>query len=253
MPEKDKQPVAKKEENAEEGALSLDFIDEKAPAEQEKSSPAPGQNPPDQSDNRQSKGSDSLTKTIRGKAELDLEGLGNKTSSAKAAPRPPMSLKGRRWRLAVAVPVLISLLLGASWFCYEYAKTRKKEKKQEGVPVQSVPPQEVSQPLSMIEFYHFYGLAPFFVPIPMEQIGREGFLKVTLSLAFRANVPSDEISKKILMIRSKITDVLLEKSLSDLHPGGGKIALKQEIKDLLNANLTQGTVQSVYFEEFFIL
>ncbi len=76
---------------------------------------------------------------------------------------------------------------------------------------------------------------------------------MTAHLAFKGDVPSDEIAKKLLMIRSDITEVLLRKTLSDFRFPEGKTELKREIKDLLNASLTTGTVQTVYFEEFVVL
>ncbi len=218
------------------------------------------------------------------KVELDLEGLAKKASPTqpevqprispekpetgielnrekpeveapadRPEPPPRVLFKDRKWSLMITGPLLIALLLGASWFIYKPTKTLKKKPEAAGDAVPPIPPQEVSQPALPTESYHFYRLSPFLVPIPMERGGRERFLKVTAHLAFKGDVPSDEIAKKLLMIRSDITEVLLRKTLSDFRFPEGKTELKREIKDLLNASLTTGTVQTVYFEEFVVL
>jgi flagellar basal body-associated protein FliL len=127
----------------------------------------------------------------------------------------------------------------------------------EGSPVKATTQQgsaDVDAPCAPAPDVHpSYDLAPFFVPIPGDVRGREVFLKVTVSLAFRDRVPSDEIARKNFMLRNTITDILLSKRLSDLRSIEGKVALKQEIRNVINLRLTRGTVDTVYFEEFFIL
>ena len=253
MSQKDEPLDTKSDKGTEEQSVSRGSMDEKVGAQPEKSPPGSGQNTHNLSVNRRSQKSGSPTKRATEKVELDLEGLKGKPPAAQPARPSPVSSKGKGRRPAVAVSVIVAVLLGASWFSYEYAKSRKKEKKPAGVSDQSVLLQQDSPPFFPIDSYHFYGLAPFFVPIPVEQIGREGFLKVTLTLAFKDDVPSGEIEKKILMIRGKITDMLLGKSLSELQSGEGKIRLKSQVKDLLNTTLPWGTVQDVYFDEFYIL
>jgi flagellar basal body-associated protein FliL len=167
-------------------------------------------------------------------------------------PRPAFSIK-KPLKLALTGTVMIALLNAVFLFFYHPAKTPKKDTQQGSDSPQLVSPKKSSPPSRPVSAYHSYRLAPFFVPISLEQLGREGFLKVSISLAFRDSVPSDEIKRKLLIIRSKITEMLLDKTISDIQFGEGKIAIKREIKDLLNASLTEGTVQIVYFEEFFIL
>ena len=257
MPKEDKIPVARKNGTAEEQPLFHDGIDKSVVSELGESV--------DESTHNRSAPSQNLSvqapvvsrsRAPKERVRLDLEGLkkGKKeTSTGSPAPDPPATSKKKGRRLAAIVPVLIVLLGGAAWFSYRSGKTQNKEGIQTDVSAQPVPPQDHSQPSTAIGVYHTYGLASFLVPIRTERTGTERFLKATPILAFRDIVPSEEISKKILMIRSKITDMLLGKSLSDLQSVKGKMAVKREIRDLLNATLTQGTVRHVYFEEFFIL
>jgi len=252
MTQRDEELDVISDEGTEAQSPSRGSMDEKAGTQQEKSPPRSGQNAHNLSVDRRSQESGSPGKNATEKVELDLEGLKGKPPAQTAHPSPGSS-KRKGWRPAVAVSVIIAVLLGASWFCYEYAKSQKKEEKSGEGSDQLVILREGSPPFSPNDSYQFYGLAPFFIPIPVEQIGREGFLKVTLTLAFKDDVPSDEIEKKILMIRSKITDMLLGKSLSDLQSGKGKITLKSQVKDLLNTTLPRGNVQDVYFDEFYVL
>lgn len=256
MPEEEKSPGVKKDGDAEPRTLSPESKDGEVHPEGEKAVPDPEPNPPDPSNSSLPQGSPSSTKKARTKVELDLEGLAKgkeERPAAPPAPDPRVPAKGKRWPPAVAFSVLAVLVLGVFWFGYKRAEPEKNEKEEVGVSAPSVPPQEDSQPTPGIDLYVSYGLAPFFVPIPEDQSSREGFLKVTLILAFKDRVPSDEIDKKILTIRSRITDVLFGKSLRELQSAEGKMTLKREIKDSLNASLDQAAVRRVYFEEFFIL
>ena len=185
------------------------------------------------------------------KVQLDIEGMGKKEK--KATPDPPTRSKGRRWREPALAAVLMVLLFGAVWFGYQSMRGQRDEGRKQGVSSEAIPSSRNSQSSAMTGEDHLYSLASFLVPIRIDQAGRERFLKVTLSLAFRDGVPSDEMSRKILLIRSTITDMLLTKNLIDLHSGQGKTALKQDIRDLINTLLTEGTVHRVYFEEFFVL
>ena len=256
MAENEKLPGVERDGDAEDRILSPESKDEEIRAERGESPPESTPLPHDPSDDSQVQGSPSPTEEAKGKVELDLEGLGKGKEEPPAAPIAAslqMSANGKRRRLAVAFLALITVLLGASWFGYRFVKTQRNEKTDAGVSGQGDASQKASQPIPTTDSYRSYGLAPFFVPVPMGKTHRQGFLKVTLILTFRGHVPSEEIEKKILIIRSQITDVLLRKTNADLHSREGKMALKREIRDLLNTSLTQGTVQRVYFKEFFIL
>ncbi len=174
-------------------------------------------------------------------------------SARRTGPRVPAFLRNRRWRWVIAGSVFMAFMLGVSWFPYQHLRTLRKERTKGPDSARPAPPGPVSHPIPSIDAYNSYRLAPFFVPVSTEKIGRERFLKVTVHLAFKGEIPSDEITRKLLMIRSGITEMLLVKTRSDLQFGEGRIALKGEIKDWLNARLNEGTVQTVYFEEFIIL
>jgi flagellar basal body-associated protein FliL len=186
--------------------------------------------------------------------ELDLEGLRKEPPPPSEIPTTPVApLAKNRRPIVLALVVVVMLLLGVFWLGYRSIGNRRMG----GSPAKD-PPQNVSAGFNPslsagTPVQPSFHLAPFFVPVPGNKKGHEVFLKVTVSLAFGDRLPSDEIRRKSLMIRSEITDVLLRRHLDELQSIEGKATLKQQIRDVVNRRLTQGTVRKVYFEEFFIL
>jgi flagellar basal body-associated protein FliL len=248
--------ILKKNRTQEDGSVPQHTMDKKALSEKENVVSRSEYRFPESSADHWSQGPVSPTPRTMQKAELDLEGLKRKEGAPVVAKEPipfrnPLNLKG--WRPAGAVLVLATLVLSAAWFGYEFGKTQKIEEQETEASTQSVSPSKNVHPLSPIDSYHSCSLDPFVVPITSEHVGRDGFLRVTFGFSFEEPVLFDEIREKTLTIRSKITDLLFSKSVSELRSEGGKIALKREIRHLLNTILTQGTIVRVYFGEFFVL
>jgi flagellar basal body-associated protein FliL len=186
------------------------------------------------------------------KVELDIEGLRKENPPESETPVTPAAATAKKRRPIAIILVLATLLLGGLWLGYQHTRKRGMDGSSVKAPTQGSADID-AQFSSARDVHPSYDLAPFFVPIPGDERGGEVFLKVTVSLAFRDRVPSDEIGKKNFMLRNTITDILLSKRLSDLRSIEGKMTLKQEIRNVVNLRLTGGTVQTVYFEEFFIL
>jgi len=230
------------------------------------------ENGQDSSDKNPSQESAAPARTGEEKVELDLEGLKSEkekrlqtlleepestpelaeTSPEGPGPTPKVSSKPIRRKSAIALAAaLLVLLLGTSWFGYRYVRNQNRET-QEPIVVKSDPPQEDSRPLPAtepLEPYQLHRLASFFIPMLTDQNGEDKFLRISVIFAFRDDTLSEEIDRKILLVRGQITDLLLGKSLSVLKSEEGRAALRQEIKDLVNSSLTRGTVAHVYFKD----
>lgn len=226
----------------------------------------------DSSDENPSQESAAPARTGEEKVELDLEGLKSEkkerlqtllkepestpeqaeTSPEVPGPTPKASSKTIRRKSAIAVAAaLFVVLLGTLWFGYRYVRNQKTET-QQPIAVKSHPPQEDSRPLPAtepLEPYQLHRLASFFIPMLTDQNGKDKFLRISVIFAFRDDTLSEEIDRKILLVRGQITDLLLGKSLSVLKSEEGRAALRQEIKDLVNSSLTRGTVAHVYFKD----
>jgi len=187
------------------------------------------------------------------KVELDIEGLRREDPPESETPITPAAPTAKNRRPIAIILVLVTLLLAGLWFGYQHTRKRGTDESPTEAPAKQASAGVDTPSSSACDVHPSYALAPFFVPIPGDERGSEVFLKVTLNFTFSDHVPSDEIGKKSFLLRNTITDILLSKRLVDLRSIEGKMALKREIRNLINLKLTRGTVQTVYFEEFFIL
>jgi flagellar basal body-associated protein FliL len=191
------------------------------------------------------------------KVKLDLEGLEAEEEQEK--PRPPVSaphrkpLSPKKRKSAAFGLMLVPLLFLAAWWGYQYARVPKTPIAHTEAPAQKTTPTDESLASTGATDFSSHGLGSFIIPIRTNQNGNERFLKMTLSVVSRDHEASNELRQKILLIRGRVVDLLLEKSLSDVQTLEGRMSLKRDIRDVLNAVLTQGRVERVYFEEFFLL
>lgn len=74
--------------------------------------------------------------------------------------------------------------------------------------------------------------------------------KVNMELELKGDNVQDEIDKRKAQIRDIIIILLSGKTYDDVATKEGKEQLREEIKDTVNAFLTKGKIQSVYFTEF---
>lgn len=74
--------------------------------------------------------------------------------------------------------------------------------------------------------------------------------KVNMELELQGDRVQVEIDKRKAQIRDIIIIILSSKTYDEVSTREGKDALKNEIKDTLNAFLTKGKILNVYFTEF---
>jgi flagellar FliL protein len=78
------------------------------------------------------------------------------------------------------------------------------------------------------------------------------YLKVTMSLELEGEELSLELDAKSAVLRDRIIRILTSKSLEEISSKKGKQKLSEQIKEVLNAMLTDGSIKGIYFTEFVI-
>ncbi len=100
-----------------------------------------------------------------------------------------------------------------------------------------------------------FDLEPFVVNLA--DTDRKRYLKVVMQLELENDKKvskklEKELKDKLPVVRDAIITLLSSKKSSDISTPQGKIKLKKEIIDTLNAKLVSGRVVNVYFTEFVI-
>ncbi|MEA2091193.1 MAG: flagellar basal body-associated protein FliL [Campylobacterota bacterium] len=78
------------------------------------------------------------------------------------------------------------------------------------------------------------------------------YLKVTMSLELEGEELSLELDNKSPVLRDRIIRILTSKSLEEISSKKGKQKVSDQIMDTLNAMLSDGHIQGIYFTEFVI-
>jgi flagellar FliL protein len=111
--------------------------------------------------------------------------------------------------------------------------------------VQPNPGANVKQPLGPI-----FSLETFIVNLADK--GGKRYLRVTMDLELGNPELETELTKRLPQVRDSVLMVLPSKRFEDISSADGKLALRDEILDVLNGFLTQGQVSKIYFKEFVV-
>lgn len=93
-------------------------------------------------------------------------------------------------------------------------------------------------------------LEPFVVNISGDDYPR--YLKVKIDLEADSPRTVSEIDARLAQVRDAVIVLLSSKRLSDVTDFDGKVLLKEDLRDRINAILDDGAVSSVYFTEFVV-
>ncbi len=104
------------------------------------------------------------------------------------------------------------------------------------------------KPLSEVGI--LYPLDTFTVNLKSDS-GRR-YLKVTISLELSGEELSTELDAKTAVLRDRIIRILSSKTLEEISSRKGKKKLSEQIMNALNAMITDGKIQGIYFTEFVI-
>lgn len=78
------------------------------------------------------------------------------------------------------------------------------------------------------------------------------YLKATISLELSGEEVSLELDAKSPVIRDRIIRILTSKTLEEISSKKGKQKVSNQIQDTMNAIISDGQVQGIYFTEFVI-
>ncbi|MDD5372091.1 MAG: flagellar basal body-associated protein FliL [Sulfurimonas sp.] len=78
------------------------------------------------------------------------------------------------------------------------------------------------------------------------------YLKATVSLELKGPELSVELDKKTAVIRDRIIRILTSKTLEEISSAKGKQKVTEQIVEVLNSMLADGSVKGIYFTEFVI-
>jgi len=78
------------------------------------------------------------------------------------------------------------------------------------------------------------------------------YLKVTMSLELSGEELSVELDAKTAVLRDRIIRILSSKTLEEISSKKGKKKVSEQIMNTLNAMITDGKIQGIYFTEFVI-
>ncbi len=78
------------------------------------------------------------------------------------------------------------------------------------------------------------------------------YLKVTMSLELEGEELSLELDSKSPVLRDRVIRILTSKSLEEISSKKGKQKVSDQIQDTLNAMISDGSIEGIYFTEFVI-
>ncbi len=150
-------------------------------------------------------------------------------------------------KLLIAIIIFLVLLLvggGAGIFWY---LTQKKETTEKTKIEKQVNPEHET----LSEIGPLYPVEPITVNLKTPD-EKDRYLIATLSLELDDKLLSNELDAKIAVIRDKIILILSSKTIEDVSSVRGKKEICDEIKEKLNAMLTDGKIRNIYIVKFII-
>lgn len=175
----------------------------------------------------------------------------DKAAAAKEAPpaAPAQGPSSKSPILLIALAVINMLVVaGVGFMLYQGKKKDAATPKIDHV----IQGEKDAQAAEAVEEKAFLGKV-----VPLETFivnlsGSKGrrIAKVNMELELEGEQVQVEIDKRKAQIRDIIIIILSSKTYDSVSERDGKDALKNEIKDTLNAFLTKGKVVNVYFTEF---
>ena len=78
------------------------------------------------------------------------------------------------------------------------------------------------------------------------------YLKVTMSLELEGEELSLELDAKTAVLRDRVIRILSSKTLEEISSKKGKAKVSSQVMDTLNAMISDGQIQGIYFTEFVI-
>ena len=180
------------------------------------------------------------------------------TGEEGAAPVPPKK-SNLKW-IIVGVLVLFAVGGGGAFAWFKFMAPHKveakagdtkasEEKAGEGKPEAKAGEAKAEPPGPGTKIGPIMDMDPFIVNLADTE---PRFLKVTIKLELDGVPVKAEISERIPQVRDAILMLLSSKEAQALKPTAGKLQLRDEILQRINALLATGQARNAYFTEFVV-
>lgn len=177
--------------------------------------------------------------------------MAEENAAAKdAAPAAPAgSPSGKQPLILMALAIVnMAVVAGVGFMLYAGKKKEASEPKIEHV----IKGEHEAQEKDAHEEKGFVGKVVPLETFIVNLAGSKGrrIAKVNMELELNGSNVQEEIEKRKAQIRDIIIIILSGKTYDEVSNKEGKETLREEVKDTVNAFLTKGKIQAVYFTEF---
>ncbi len=170
----------------------------------------------------------------------------------------PKEKKSSKMLMIIIIVVLLLIIVGGGVVAFLLMGDDEEAMAQTAAPQANVKSMTKSRKSSgdysssrkLSEIGILYPLDTFTVNLKSDA-GRR-YLKVTMSLELQGEELSLELDSKAPVLRDRIIRILTSKSLEEISSKKGKQKVSDQIMDTLNAMISDGTIQGIYFTEFVI-
>ncbi|MDD2789073.1 MAG: flagellar basal body-associated protein FliL [Sulfurimonas sp.] len=153
--------------------------------------------------------------------------------------------------LIIVIGALVGMLLmGGDEPIAQESTPQVKEKSVSKTQTRSTNPDDEDNTRALSDIGILYPLDTFTVNLKSDA-GRR-YLKVTLSLELEGKELSLELDAKSPVLRDRIIRILTSKTLEEISSKKGKQKIENQIMDTLNAMISDGKINGIYFTEFVI-
>lgn len=101
--------------------------------------------------------------------------------------------------------------------------------------------------------YYEYPLGTFFLPLANIKSKEDLFLKLSIGVSAKDEETIAEIKENAIYLRKELYTFLKSKRLEDVDGKNARERLNKEMLLRINNSLQSGTIEKVFFTEFFIM
>ena len=173
-----------------------------------------------------------------------------KEAAAEEGAEPATPKKGSMKLIIIGVVVLLAVGGGGTFAWFKFLAPHKVEAKTPEVKTAEAHGGEAKpgEP-GTAKIGPILDLDPFIVNLADTE---PRFLKVTIKLELDGAAVKAEVSERIPQVRDALLILLSSKETQSLKPTAGKLQLRDEILQRINALLSTGQARNAYFTEFVV-
>ena len=173
-----------------------------------------------------------------------------KEAAAEEGAEPATPKKGSMKLIIIGVVVLLAVGGGGAFAWFKFLAPHKVEAKTPDAKSEKAGEAHPGeQATATAKIGPILDLDPFIVNLADTE---PRFLKVTIKLELDGLPAKAEVSERIPQVRDALLILLSSKETQSLKPTAGKLQLRDEILQRINALLSTGQARNAYFTEFVV-